>query len=1045
MKRNIRIHLYAAWMCALLLTTPAYADNEIPEFIPASTHDPSIRSPQVAAFMRHDNLPVNLNTGGINLEIPLVNWTDQDFECPVTLSYNSAGFRPREQDNYVGRNWMLNVGGIVYRQVNGVPDDIDRSVVPISGDAGSPQYASGFLYMLGKRHFDCEEMSRNYRTNPYKYASYQTDMDCLPFVPGRKDVEATADIFHFSFGKHSGKFMINFDGSVSVSGNNGGKYQVDLSNMAIFDSTTPRNTRIRIMTDDGYIYTFGGQGYASLEYNALAWKGYFSQEYPNIQRNEISAYHLTEIQAPNGRKLTFIYKDDIDQAYHIQPKTLQQLKEKPEAVIRKTALQYALSGTSKHQSYRSSASLYFAENPAFSPEADASYALTKVALIDRISTSNCTISFTYSARQQHIDYQDRTSNVVSFPYICGAKLDEVELTCQSYTEKAQLDYTYMCNNRMFLHSVKNKEGKYTFQYKVAPEITPPTPLTYNIDHWGFWRGTQQNSGIIPRMKPGTSFDQEYIITSTDRDATGAYYDYTLLQQMTYPTGGYTRFEYEPHRYSAIPRQTNTTDYYIDGDYPTGVQDALAGGARVKSVTHYEQDKAAKKTIYTYGYTTLMGELMYMPCYRYLAHRISVGKNVIDYISFDSEGITDIPYPSVHIRYPEVTEHYVNPTASDLSEKHPYKTTEFVHSLVNSHNFQDDFSYATAPNFNFLNPDTYFKYPDIHRYNRNLLAHPTVDVSLKYGKIWKETFYNDEKKPVAQTDYQYEYLNKDKRALRIYTPGPHFGLRTGLYSHIIHEPFYEYALVNKTTSRYTPGSNWEAQRIPEWYAYDVNGYLSRHSVLESDGDSLVDSYTRIHRANGYGIQVLSAAHSIRRIGAGKNLLLRQDTVSYNLCQSTIPSDQWYVPRTITSRDGSGRTQSVKEYLSRDRYGNPIEIVTNHSERVIYLWAYYGKHPVAQIKNATYEEVTAALGMPPGNLSSQYSPVFATKGLQSRLPKAQVHTYTYHPYAGISSETTPDGKTTYYDYDHKGRLVKAYRTAENGKQEIIQLNNYHRINE
>ena len=73
------------------------------------------------------------------------------------------------------------------------------------------------------------------------------------------------------------------------------------------------------------------------------------------------------------------------------------------------------------------------------------------------------------------------------------------------------------------------------------------------------------------------------------------------------------------------------------------------------------------------------------------------------------------------------------------------------------------------------------------------------------------------------------------------------------------------------------------------------------------------------------------------------------------------------------------------------------------------------------------------------------VSTISGLQARLPGAQVYTYTYHPYAGVDSETALNGQTTCYDYDAKGRLVKSYRTGENGKQEILQLNNYHIINE
>lgn len=168
---------------------------------------------------------------------------------------------------------------------------------------------------------------------------------------------------------------------------------------------------------------------------------------------------------------------------------LSTLYEKPISEIKRTALQYSLSGMSKSQSYRS-APLYFDENPAFEPEPLRSYALTKVALIDRISTTDCEISFTYSAREKYTDYGRGSSVQESFPYTCGVKLDEVNLLCRSYSEKAQLSYTYEFGNRMFLRSVKNNEGRYDFQYKVADIASPPTPLTYNIDHWGFWRGLQ---------------------------------------------------------------------------------------------------------------------------------------------------------------------------------------------------------------------------------------------------------------------------------------------------------------------------------------------------------------------------------------------------------------------------------------------------------------------------------------------------------------------------------------------------------------------------
>ena len=89
----------------------------------------------------------------------------------------------------------------------------------------------------------------------------------------------------------------------------------------------------------------GGDGYASLEYTALAWKGgSISNPDSEIMHNEITAFHLTQIKAPNGRILNIHYRD-IGPIYHQFPTRLIDLNQGAD-YAKKTDLltQYLLSG-----------------------------------------------------------------------------------------------------------------------------------------------------------------------------------------------------------------------------------------------------------------------------------------------------------------------------------------------------------------------------------------------------------------------------------------------------------------------------------------------------------------------------------------------------------------------------------------------------------------------------------------------------------------------------------------------------------------------------
>lgn len=132
----------------------------------------------------------------------------------------------------------------------------------------------------------------------------------------------------------------------------------------------------------------------------------------------------------------------------------------------------------------------------------------------------------------------------------------------------------------------------------------------------------------------------------------------------------------------------------------------------------------------------------------------------------------------------------------------------------------------------------------------------------------------------------------------------------------------------------------------------------------------------------------------------------------------------------------------------KYNNQNNIVEweSHGKKTVNLWSYKNQHIVAEIKNATYQEIEILLGgetyMNEFSSSITLSEQNLSKinNLRMQLPNAQVTTYTYKPLVGMTSQTDPRGVTTYYEYDTFNRLKRTY-IKENGVEKTIQTYDYH----
>ena len=122
--------------------------------------------------------------------------------------------------------------------------------------------------------------------------------------------------------------------------------------------------------------------------------------------------------------------------------------------------------------------------------------------------------------------------------------------------------------------------------------------------------------------------------------------------------------------------------------------------------------------------------------------------------------------------------------------------------------------------------------------------------------------------------------------------------------------------------------------------------------------------------------------------------------------------------------NGTLEPRIRFLKYDLNGNPLEQQKDNDVKVSFIWGYNNQYPIAKIVNADYNTAIQYV-----NTSILNNPSTTEQQMRAELnnirtgllnTKALVTTYTYKPLVGISSETDPNGKTTYYEYDAFNRL-------------------------
>ena len=492
----------------------------------------SIASPTAASLGKYGDIPVSYNTGIPNISIPLYTVKAGTLSVPISLSYHASGLKVQEAASWVGAGWSLNAGGVITRTVVGAADDMGVQNVNICTNGHYSSYGyNSYLFIIDP-----------YGPNSTGAAFDGYWADDQNFQWGKKDGEP--DLFFFNFGGYSGKFYFNDDRTPVFVPEEDFNVQVDLNNgigsvgFQGFVVTTP----------DGVKYYFGMTGNYSSSVKPIEISIPANiQNGPANSNTAVSSWFLNKIVSADGMdSITFTYAQEAFSEYSTAMFPVSAMAAPDQTGSGIGLVKTFIQGVRLTGINFPNGQVSF--TPSLNPRSDLDgyYPMYFSGAPNTVNGTNLNPSYSLGSIQ--IANNNGFCQKDSFYY--GYFQDNVNRlngTLSSYSSYNIQSDTY----RLRLDSMKETSCDGTlsvppYKFSYYSELVP-RKLSLGIDHWGFYNGVTNNQGLIPTYSEiGSTGAPIQTYQGADRDASWPAMRGGALNQITYPTGGYTNFTFEPN-------------------------------------------------------------------------------------------------------------------------------------------------------------------------------------------------------------------------------------------------------------------------------------------------------------------------------------------------------------------------------------------------------------------------------------------------------------------------------------------------------------------
>lgn len=492
-------------------------------------------SPEASAFKKYIDIPVNSYTGVPKIDIPIFTLQSGDVSLPISLSYHAAGLKVEEQASRVGAGWTLNAGGSISRSVVGKPDE------------------NGYFHPNNLPFFKTDQTGLDY-TKINQWFNECNGITGYPLeawnsmnnvLDGCADVEP--DEFYISLpnGK-SGRF--GFDRLQNIH-----FFPHQLLNVVMHPflniSSGGSYTPIwQIFDENGFIYMFeAGSGEIT---TPLSNSCNTTLPSPCNQSDNLypTTWYLTRIQSPNGDYVSYSYENEEIEYESVQ------------------------------ESFYNGKDLGGSFLIGYHKLNDKSFCVQKFKVFGkRLKTINSNkgqrVEFIYdtqerldlkgSRRLKTIQIYENQNSIKYFQLHQSYFLDIYEgygplNLIQSNTTSYDLHTLKLDSLQEFgkdnksLPSHKFNYFRPSYSYS---EDRRPHRKCRDQDYWGYYNGAKNGESMIPELRSlfVDRIPSEVYLFGANREIHIESAKVGILEKITYPTGGYTTFEYESNDYSGHTR------------------------------------------------------------------------------------------------------------------------------------------------------------------------------------------------------------------------------------------------------------------------------------------------------------------------------------------------------------------------------------------------------------------------------------------------------------------------------------------------------------